>query len=70
MSKEQSHMEFLDLAKLGTALHALCPRSTRIGDACEGVGSVTPEGLMHTCGVCDIKDKLLLPYQREEAHYS
>jgi hypothetical protein len=59
---------FIDLGKIGTALHALCPRSTCIGDACEGVSRVTPAGLLHECVRCGIADALLLPMSREKAH--
>lgn len=59
-----NYESFIDLGRLGPALHALCPRSRRIGDACDGVSRVAPEGLLHDCVTCGIESMLLLPRER------
>jgi len=56
---------FIDLGKLGAALHALCPRSRCVGDTCEGVSRVCAEGLLHDCASCGVKNLLLLRYETE-----
>jgi hypothetical protein len=65
-TKAQPHEErFIDVAKLGTALHALCPKSSGVGDACDGVSRMCAEGFVHDCTFCDIKSALLLRYETE-----
>jgi len=56
---------YIDLAKLGTVLHALCPRSRHVGDACDGTSRVADDGLSRDCKTCKIAGTLLLPYAQE-----